>query len=108
VPRQDHGPALFRCRRVLNPRLQRRESHHIEHERPQLLGVIDPVPRAIAADDDAMRRADAQLLLDVHEVHAEFSEKSPTFAAIDGWMVVSRWTTPKRASVLSGCYVSTT
>ena len=39
----------------------------VENPRPQLLRVVDPVPRAITADDEAMRRANPQLLLDQQE-----------------------------------------
>src|SRR5262245_40405533 len=39
----------------------------VEHPGPQLLAVLDPVPRAVAQDDEAMRRANTQLLLDQEE-----------------------------------------
>src|SRR4051794_17176310 len=43
---------------------------HVEHPAPQLLGILDLVPRAVAADDKPMRRANSQLLLDQQEVAA--------------------------------------
>jgi len=36
----------------------------LEHPRPQLLGILDTLPRPVAADDEAMRRANPQLFLD--------------------------------------------
>ena len=43
----------------------------IEHPRPQIVGILDPVPRAVAADDEAMRRPNPQFFLDEQEIDAE-------------------------------------
>src|SRR5262249_33957935 len=42
---------------------------HLDHEGPQLLGILDPVPGAIAADDNAVRRADAGFFLDHQKIN---------------------------------------
>ena len=41
-----------------------------EHPGPKLLGILDAMPRTVAQDDEAMRRANPQLFLDQQEVAA--------------------------------------
>jgi hypothetical protein len=42
----------------------------VEHPSPQRFVILDPVPRAVAADDEPMRRPNPQLFLDQQEVAA--------------------------------------
>jgi len=46
----------------------------VEHPSPQLLGILDPVPRAIIADDEPMRRTNPQFHLDQQEVAAHLRQ----------------------------------
>lgn len=41
---------------------------YLEDPAPQLLSIVDPVSRAIATDDEAMWRTNAQFLLNQQEV----------------------------------------
>src|SRR5271157_6524436 len=42
----------------------------VQHPRPQVVGVLDPVPRAVAEHDEPMRRANPQFFLYQQEVTA--------------------------------------
>jgi hypothetical protein len=75
VPTHPARAALTRHRidrdRLIDRRPRRPDlPSQVEHPGPQLLGILDAMPRTVAQDDEAMRRANPQLLLRQHEVNA--------------------------------------